>query len=99
MKKPGFMYIITNTHSTVLYTGATNDLLVRIIEHREKVFQKSFSARYNLHKLIYYECFDDLRNAYIRECQIKSWSRKKREALINRINADWRDLFDEIKEL
>jgi putative endonuclease len=98
VKRPGFVYIITNTHHTVLYTGATTVLAGRITEHREKIFPKSFSSKYNLHKLIYYEYFDDLRDAFDREYQIKSWSRRKKEQLINAVNPDWKDLFDEIKD-
>src|SRR5438128_12381119 len=98
MKKPGFVYIIANTHQTVLYTGATTDLPGRITEHREKTFRKSFSSKYNLHKLIHYEYFDDFRDAFDREYQIKSWSRGKKVELVNSINPEWKDLFDEIKE-
>jgi putative endonuclease len=98
VQKPGFVYIITNKHNTVLYVGATIDLPGRIIEHREKANKKSFSAKYNLDKLVYYEAFNLLHDAFVREYQIKSWSRKKKEYLINSTNPNWMDLFDEIKD-
>jgi len=98
MKKSGFMYMMTNFHNTVLYTGATISLPTRVGEHQEKTYRKSFASRYNVNKLVHYEFFDDVRDAYEREYQIKSWSRRKKEALINSANPDWKDLFDEIKD-
>ena len=98
MSRSGFVYIITNTHHTTLYVGATNNLPARIIQHRDKIDPKSFSARYNLHKLVYYEAFDQVHDAFVREYQIKSWSRVRKEVLIASMNPEWKDLFDEIAE-
>ena len=97
MEKGGCAYIITNTHHTTLYVGVTSDLYTRIVKHREREFQKSFSARYNLHKLVYYEQFHSIEEAIAREKQLKAGSRKKKEELINRFNPTWKDLFDEVK--
>ena len=97
MKKGGCVYIITNTHHTTLYVGMTSDLHTRTIQHRERVFPKSFSARYNLHKLVYYELFHTIKEAIEREKQLKAGSRKRKEELINRSNPGWKDLFDEVK--
>lgn len=89
--KPGFIYIITNKNHTVLYTGVTSNLPQRIKEH-----QGSFSARYNANKLVYYEAFQMIGDAISREKQIKAGSRAKKIALINSVNAEWNDLYDEI---
>jgi len=80
----------------VLYTGMTAHLKDRIENHKTKKYANSFSARYNLDKLVYFEEFDDIRNAYKREKQIKAGSRKKKIELIESFNPDWKDLFDEI---
>ena len=97
MEKGGCVYIVTNEHHTTLYIGVTADLYTRIVEHREKVFPKSFTARYNLTKLVYYETFYSIEEAIEREKQLKSGSRKAKEKLINEFNPDWKDLFDVVK--
>ena len=97
--KPGFIYIITNNNHTVLYTGVTSNLSKRIKEHQDKRFQGSFSARYNVNKLVYYETFQMIGDAISREKQIKAGSRAKKIALINTVNAEWNDLYEEIVEL
>lgn len=97
--KPGYIYIITNNNHTVLYTGVTSNLTKRIKEHQDKRYQGSFSARYNVNKLVYYEAFQLIGDAISREKQIKAGSRAKKIALINSINAEWNDLYEEIVEL
>ena len=89
----GFVYILTNKHHTTLYVGVTSDLYSRSVDHREKLFPKSFSAKYNLNKLVYYEVFDSIVEAIKREKQLKAGSRKKKEDLINKYNPEWKDLF------
>jgi putative endonuclease len=69
-------------------------LFTRTIEHREKRYSKSFSARYNLNKLVCYEVFDSIIDAIAREKQLKAGSRKQKENLINQLNPDWKDLFE-----
>ena len=91
----GFAYIMTNKNHTVLYTGATNDLYSRIYEHKEKI-NPGFTARYNCNKLVYYECFDDVKLAFEREAQIKSWTRNKKEKLIYDSNPQWADLSSKV---
>ena len=91
----GFTYLLTSRKNTVLYTGATTDLYSRIYEHKKKV-NVGFSSRYNVDKLVYYECFYEAEAAFEREAQIKSWSRAKKVALINALNPEWRDLYSEI---
>ena len=94
--KLGFTYIITNRRHTTLYTGASTNLPARVIEHRDRVNPRSFSARYGLEKLVYYEIFEEEREAFFRERQIKSWSRKKKVKLIDEFNPRWDDLYAEI---
>ena len=94
MQRGGFVYIITNEHNTTLYTGVTNDLQRRIHEHKTKLKPKSFTARYNLNKLVYYEGFHRIEEAIAREKQIKAGSRQKKIDLINSINTDWNDLYE-----
>ena len=97
MSDGGFVYIITNKHNTTLYTGVTSDLVSRIIEHRDKLIPKSFSARYNLYKLVYYRFLDSIEEAIAEEKRIKAGSRKAKIALIESMNPDWRDLYDVIQ--
>jgi putative endonuclease len=94
--KPGFVYIITNKNNTTLYIGVTSNLPKRILEHKQKKYKNSFSARYNLDKLIYFEQFQMIGDAIGREKQLKAGSRAKKEALINTSNPNWDDLFEEI---
>jgi putative endonuclease len=88
------VYIITNAHNTVLYTGVTNDLQRRILEHRSGE-GSSFAKKYNATKLVYFESGDDVNIAIAREKQIKAGPRKKKIELIESINPEWKDLFDE----
>ncbi|MEK6478930.1 GIY-YIG nuclease family protein [Catalinimonas sp. 4WD22] len=82
MERGGYVYIITNTHHTTLYVGMTSNLQRRIQQHKQKYYPRSFSARYNLHKLVYYEVFSRIEEAIAREKQLKSGNRKKKEMLI-----------------
>jgi len=86
---------MTNKNNTVLYTGVTSDLKKRIYEHKEKLV-KGFTKRYNITKLVYYEISRDVNSALAREKQIKGRSREKKIELINRMNKEWRDLYNEI---
>ena len=94
MHLSGYFYIMTNTHHSVLYCGATSDLFRRIQEHKNGVYTNSFTSRYNINKLVYYEVFTLVEDAFAREKQIKAGSRKKKTILIESINPDWNDLFD-----
>ena len=87
---------MTNKNHTTLYTGVTSDLKFRVYQHQNNLFPKSFTATYNLHKLVYYEGFLHIEEAIAREKQIKAGSRKKKETLINSINPEWRDLYNEV---
>jgi len=96
--KTGFAYIITNYNNTTLYTGVTSDLPERIKQHKQKRYTDSFSARYNLNKLVYFEAFLMIEDAIAREKQIKAGSRAKKVKLIESINPEWDDLFYRIEE-
>jgi putative endonuclease len=95
MDKQYYIYIMTNSGNTVLYTGVTNDLRRRVYEHKEKL-ASGFTTRYNISRLVYYEVFEDVENAIWREKQIKAGSRQKKIGLIESMNAEWRDLYDEL---
>jgi putative endonuclease len=94
MDQSGYFYIMTNAHNTVLYCGATNDLYKRVQEHKNKIYSNSFTSRYNIDKLVYFEIFAVVADAFERERQAKAGSRKKKIALIESINPEWKDLFD-----
>jgi putative endonuclease len=94
-----FVYILTNgDRHTVLYIGITNSLERRASEHSLGL-GSAFARQYNAHKLIYFEAYSDPTSAIAREKQLKRWSRAKKEALIDRRNPEWRDLFSEMYAL
>ena len=90
-----FVYIMTNQHNTVLYTGVTNDLVRRVFQHREKTLP-GFTSRYNVDKLVFFEETSDVLAAIAREKQIKGGSRRKKIALIEGLNPGWRDLYRDL---
>jgi putative endonuclease len=98
MKKGGCIYILTNKNKTTLYVGVTSNLKKRVYEHKNHLYKDSFTARYNIEHLVYYEVFHSIVEAVARKTQIKAGSRKKKETLINAVNPDWNDLYDEISE-
>jgi len=86
-------YIVTNYQKTVLYVGMTNNLEQRVIEHYlDRGNDKTFTGRYNAFYLLYYECTQYVNNAIAREKEIKGWSRKKKVALIESFNPQWKFL-------
>ncbi len=95
MSKQYYVYIMTNKSNTVLYTGVTNDLERRVYGHREKLTD-GFTKKYNVNKLVYYEVLEDIYTAISREKRIKSGSRQKKIDLINSINKEWKDLYEEL---
>jgi len=92
MQKYYCVYIITNYSNTVLYTGVTGQLIGRIWHHKNKSVS-SFSSKYNLNKLVYFEVFENVNDAIIREKQIKGGPRKNKIALIEKKNPEWKDLY------
>ena len=95
MQKCGYIYILFNKRNGTLYTGVTSNLVQRIYQHKNKVID-GFPKKYNLDKLGYYEAFDDIESAIVREKQIKAGSRLNKIKLIESINPDWKDLYDSI---
>lgn len=98
MEKGGSVYIMTNKHHTVLYTGVTSDLYSRVVEHKTGEYPRSFTNRYNVHKLVYFENYTSIEEAIEYEKAIKKGNRARKEKLINEINPEWKDLFEEVKE-
>ena len=92
--KQSFVYIMASKKNGVLYTGVTVDLMQRVYQHKNDVVE-CFTKKYHIHKLVYYEKFDYIRNAIEREKQIKKWRRLWKIELIEKFNPDWDDLFDE----
>ena len=95
MSESYYIYIMTNKHNTVLYTGMTGDLRRRAYQHRTGR-GGGFTSRYNAGKLVYYEVTEDAISAIAREKQIKAGSRQKKLDLIEAMNPEWRDLYDEL---
>ena len=91
-----YVYILTNKHKTVLYTGVTKDLVRRVYEHRNHADPNSFTAKYKVDRLVYFEETTDVKAAIEREKQIKSWSRDRKTSLIFDKNPHWVDLYDRI---
>ncbi len=92
----GAIYILTNQNNTVLCTGVTSNIKIRLYQHRNGTYKKSFTSKYGLNKLVYYEVFLKIEDAIAREKQIKGGSRKKKEDLIFSINPNWYDLSKEV---
>ena len=92
-----YVYILTNTNKTVLYTGVSNNLKERLHYHANPLpFSKAFSTKYKCYYLIYYEHFFEIEVAIQREKQIKGFSRLKKESIISKFNPDWTFLNDTI---
>ena len=91
-----YVYILTNRNHTVLYTGVTGNLVRRVYEHKNHLDKDSFTAKYKVNKLIYYEETTDVKAALEREKQIKSWKRDRKIGLIMESNPRWIDLYEQI---
>lgn len=97
--KAGFIYIMTNKNYTTLYTGVTSNLPKRVQQHKEAYYSQSFTSRYKLYILVYWETFQEIGDAIAREKQIKAGSRQKKLDLINSMNPEWKDLTDTIQDI
>lgn len=96
MENGGYIYILTNKTNTVLYVGVTSNLSYRVNQHRTGFFKDSFTSRYNISKLVYYEKFMNIEDAIHREKQLKAGSRQKKIELIEKRNMNWLDLSNTI---
>ncbi|MGW8706340.1 GIY-YIG nuclease family protein [Brevundimonas sp. NPDC055814] len=88
-----YVYILASRPNGTLYTGSTDDLLKRIVEHREKL-RGGFTAKYDVSRLVWYEVHDSRAAAFVRERRIKEWRREWKLDLIERMNPEWADLFE-----
>lgn len=87
-----FVYIMTNKPNGVLYIGVTDEIEARVQEHKNKLYKKSFTAKFNCDKLVYLEEHEDGAKAAIREKQLKKWNRQWKINLIEEINPSWMDI-------
>ena len=90
-----YIYILTNYENTVIYIGMTNSLVQRVYQHKNKLIE-GFTQRYKVHKLVYYEMYNDVRDAISREKQLKAGSRTRKLLLIQSNNPNFNDLYSEI---
>jgi putative endonuclease len=95
MSEQFFVYILTNWNNKVIYTGVTNNLSRRILEHKHGILG-GFTKKYNLNKLVYYEVTPSINSAISREKEIKKWRREKKNKLVESVNPGWYDLADEL---
>lgn len=95
----GYIYFLTCRNKSTIYIGVTSNLENRVWEHKTKVFPKSFTAKYNLDKLIYYEQYDLIEEAIAREKYLKSKKRCFKEQLNNKSNPEWKDLSEDWYEI
>jgi putative endonuclease len=92
---PYYTYILTNKPNGTFYTGVTNNLQRRVFEHKEEMIA-GFTKKYGLKKLVYYEIYEDVRDAIHREKIIKKWKRSFKINAIRRMNSEWKDLYFEL---
>ncbi|MGK2864861.1 MAG: GIY-YIG nuclease family protein [Chitinophagaceae bacterium] len=97
MRKGGWVYIMCSMNNTTLYVGVTSNIAARVSQHKENFYPNSFAAKYNCKKLVYYSWFDTIMEAIAEEKRIKGGSRKKKEIMINNMNPDWNDLYDQVR--
>ncbi|MBR4450959.1 MAG: GIY-YIG nuclease family protein [Clostridia bacterium] len=86
-----YVYILTNQSDKVMYIGVTNNLERRLYEHKHNMVE-GFTKKYNVHKLVYYEHTTDVYAAITREKELKGWRRSKKNALVETMNPEWKDL-------
>jgi len=96
MEKIPTVYILANKKNGTLYIGVTSDLKNRIIQHKNKEIE-GFTSAYNINRLVYYEVHNEMRSAIAREKQLKKWKRSWKVEMIEKNNADWRDLFSDVQ--
>ena len=91
-----YVYILASATNYTVYIGVTSDLIRRVYEHREHLDPDSFTSKYGVHKLVYFEQTNDAKSALEREKQLKGWRRSKKNALIESMNPEWKDLYPEL---
>ncbi|RJP18673.1 MAG: GIY-YIG nuclease family protein [Candidatus Abyssobacteria bacterium SURF_5] len=93
--KPSYVYILASGKNGTLYIGVTNELVKRVYQHKANLVE-GFTKRYCVHDLVYYDQFEDIREAIEREEQIKRWKRRWKLQLIEESNPHWRDLYQDV---
>jgi putative endonuclease len=93
--KQYYVYILASKYNGTLYIGVTSDLKKRIFEHKNNL-TKSFTEKYNVHLLVYFEATTDVNSAITREKQLKAWKREWKLRIINEFNPKWRDLYEDL---
>ena len=93
-----YVYVVATSNNKVIYTGVTNNLQRRIYEHKNSLDKTSFTSRYKVNKLVYFECTSDVYSAIEREKQIKGWNRQRKNKLIESQNPEWKELYSSIFE-
>jgi putative endonuclease len=96
MERGGIVYILTNKRHTVLYVGVTSNLISRMYKYIQNIYPNSFTKKYNIDKLVYFEILPSIGEAIMREKQMKAGSRIRKEELIGKMNPNWNDLYPEI---
>ena len=91
-----YVYILANKLNTAIYTGVTRDLIRRVYEHKKHMDSNSYTAKYDITKLVYFESTSDVKAAIEREKQIKGWNRKRKNKLVESKNPSWAELYDSI---
>ena len=91
-----YVYILASRKNGTLYIGVTNNLILRVKEHKERLVE-GFSKKYDVHMLVYFEAYKDIRNAILREKRLKKWKRAWKIRLIEEMNPKWADLFFELR--
>jgi putative endonuclease len=93
--KSYYVYILASQRNGTLYIGVTNDLMKRVYEHRNNLID-GFTKKYNVHSLVYYEQYNDIESAIVREKRLKKWNREWKLELIEKENPQWRDLYEDL---
>lgn len=94
-EKTSYVYILTNKRNGTLYTGVTSDLCRRMWEHKNGIYE-GFSKKYDLKMLVWYEVYNDIKEAILKEKQIKKWERKWKLKIIEEMNPSWNDLYEKL---
>ena len=91
-----YVYLLTNANKNLIYVGITNNLVRRVYEHKNHLDMGSYTARYNIDQLVYFETTKDVYSAISREKQIKGWNRKRKNKLVESMNPGWQDIYNTI---
>ena len=91
-----YVYILASATNYSVYIGVTNDLIRRVYEHKIHADPDGFTSQYNVHKLVYFEQTTDIKAALEREKQLKGWRRSKKNALIEKMKPQWKDLYPDL---